>query len=406
MNVEDQNVMALVAVPDGDASAAKKPLGYWARTGQKYRVASMALCLVLAVFLIVFTAFCSHVFGYSSLFYFTRDLGTVASLADLGEQTLYYDYRDEDAAVSVYRGGVAVAHTEGLDIYDGRGERLLTHRAETSLKAPRLAVSRNCLAVFDFGGTAFSVCNSYDVLFEGKTENPIYAVFVSDVGYVCVVTGSATALSEVLLYDANFQLVSRFSRASATVSATVSKNGRTVALVGATASGTVVDVYTIGKKEPLSETVLSGFPLAAGYTSTDKLAVLTDEAVFTLSAKGKLYDSVSLEGTLPTAYSIDENGIAVALETDRLQGTARVLVLGKKGSVEADFLTDYQVRAISVSDRTVWLLGSDRAVCTARDGEEVLAMTDAAADAMGIVALHDRAARVLYPAMALTFVAE
>ena len=58
MNVEDQNVMALVAVPDGDASAAKKPLGYWARTGQKYRVASMALCLVLAVFLIVFTAFC------------------------------------------------------------------------------------------------------------------------------------------------------------------------------------------------------------------------------------------------------------------------------------------------------------------------------------------------------------
>lgn len=406
MDVENQNVTAPVTVADSEENVPKKSLSYWARTGQKYRAVWMALCLVLAVFLIVFTAVSSHVFGYHSLFYFARDLRMVISLADLGEQALYYDYRGELSSVAVYRGGVAVAHQRGLDIYGGRGERLLSHLTEASLSAPRLAVSRNCLALFDFGGTSFLVCNSYDVLFEGKTEQPIYGVFVSEVGFVTVVTGSSSALSEVLLYNANFQLVSRFSRASATIGAAVSDNGRTVALVGATAKGAVVDVYAVGKTEPMSETVLAGFPLAMGYTAENKLAVITDEAVFALSTKGKLYGSVNFEGGLPTAYSIDENGVAVSLETDRLQAMHRVLVLSKKGSVEADFVTEYAIKALSQSDHTVWLLGSDRAVCAARNGGETVATTDASADAVGIVALHDRAARVLYPAEALTFVAE
>lgn len=408
MNGENRNVTAVVAVGEtGLVPAPEKPLSYWARTSKKYRAALVILSFALAVFLVVFAVLSSHAFTYDSLFYFGRDVKTMLTLADLGEHALYYDYRGEAAVPISYRGGMAVAHSKGVDVYDAVGEQLLSVREGISLDTPRLAVSRDYLVAFDFGGNTFVVCNSYDKLYEGTTVAPIYAAFVSDAGYVALITGSDTYLSEVLLYDAQFNLRLHAKRASATVSAVISDNGRTMAIVGATADGTVVDVYMIGgdlgDDKPLSTTALSGFPLAAGYTSGTKLAILTDTAAHTLSVDGDVYHSFSYEGGVLQAYHIDENGIAFSLETDRLHGAYRVLVLDKKGRVENDLARGARVRALSLSDDRLWLLGEAEATCIDRDREQPLGTLAVDDGALGIVALHDKLARVIYVAEARSF---
>jgi len=403
MENENRNTALVPVSSQALAPLETEPVGYWARVGQIYRIAMLVLVFVLALFLITFSVLFAHAFSYDSIFYFGKDIATLATLSDGGDTTVYYDYKGENASPIPYRGGVAVVHGAGVDIYAANSERQLSVAFGTPFTAPRIAVSRNHLVAYDFGGDSFCVCNSYDILFEGKTDGPIYGVTLSDSGYFTVITGSKSALSEVLLYDADFNLCQRFGRASATVAAPVSDNGRTVTLVGATAEGTVVDVYVVGDEKPLSQTTLSGFPLSAGYTANSKLTVLTDIACYAMSTEGKVYETVSFDGAALAAYTVGEQGTAIALEVSRIHADYRVLVLDKKGNIEADFKTEGPVQSLSLSRERVFLLRDSAAVAIDLDRTDETETLAVPHDALGIVALGDQGARVLCPAQALYF---
>lgn len=410
MDSENREVTALVDVPqDKTPRATQEEAGYWLRTSRRYSSAVAILCFVLAVFLVMFSVLSAQAFSYDSLFYFGKDVTTLVSLADTRESVIYYDYEGALARPVAYRGGVAVAHGGGTDVYAADGELLLSAEVENTYAAPRIAVSRDYLVTYDFGGTDFCVCNSYAKLYQGKTEQPILGVSVSNAGYFSVITASNPNpgenepfyLSEVLLFDANFNMVQHFGRASATVCAVVSDNGRTVALVGAVSDGTLVDVYMIGDKMPLSTTTLAGLPLVAGYTASSKLAVLTDTACHALTVEGRVYNSFSYGGAMLTAYSLNKNGVALALETDRLHAAYRVVALDKKGKVEMDVLGNGAVLSLALSRDYVWLLGAESTSCLHLRGGECIASQASIKGAFSIVALDDKTARVLSPAQAL-----
>lgn len=409
MDRENREVTALVRREENLPAAPKQTDSYWMRVSKAYKMVFSVLSFVLAVFLVVFSVLSARTFTYDSLFYFGKDLSTLIPLSNRDGSVIYYDFEGANARPAVYRGGVAVAHDKGVDIYAAGGELLLAVQDGHHYAAPRIAASRDYLAVYDFGGNTFLVCNSYAKLYEGKTDNPIYGVYVSDAGYIAVITGSNPTpaadepfyLSEVLILDAHFNLVQHFGRATATISAVISQNGRTVTLVGASAAGTVVDVYTVGREAPLSTTVLSGFPLAAGYTATGKVAVLTDTACHTLSTTGKLYEAVGYNGAALAAYSIDENGIALVLEVDRLQTQYRALTLDKKGNVESDLNVSHPVSAVALSGEYLWVLGGNRLSCFSRRDDSCVETRTLGEGALSVSVLSDRTVRVLFPAQAL-----
>ncbi|MBR2312530.1 MAG: hypothetical protein IKA46_04500 [Clostridia bacterium] len=403
MENENRSTALVEASSTALVGTQEKPLGYWARISKKYQSAWLIVAFVLVLFVVMFSVLFAHAFSYDSLFYFGKDIATLTSLPDQGDTTVYYDYKGEDAVPVSYRGGMAVAHAGGVDIYAADSARLLSVAYETPYAAPRIAVSRDYLIAYDFGANSFCVCNSYDMLYEGVTEQPIYGAFVSNSGYFTIITRSDTALSEVLLFDADFNLKQRFGRASATVGAVVSENGRTVTLVGAVADGTTVDVYMIGDEEPLSSTVLAGFPLAAGHTASTKLAIITDTACHVISHEGKVYETVGFDGAALAAYSVSENGIALALETDRINAAYRVLALDKKGKIQAEFTHSGRVKALALSDSRLWMLCDTEAVCVEVDNVQKVDRLAVDDGAFGIVALGDHNARVLYPAQALHF---
>ncbi|MBQ3056812.1 MAG: hypothetical protein IJC95_04925 [Clostridia bacterium] len=403
MENENRSTALVQATSTALVQTQERPPSYWVRVSRKYHTAWMIVAFVLVLFLVMFSVLFAHAFSYDSLFYFGKDIATLTSLPDQGDTTVYYDYKGEDAVPVSYRGGMAVAHAGGVDIYAANSGRLLSVAFETPYAAPRIAVSRDYLIAYDFGATSFCVCNSYDMLYEGVTEQPIYGIYVSNSGYFTIITRSDIALSEVLVFDADFNLKQRFRRASATVSAVISENGRTVTLVGAVAEGALVDVYMIGDEVPLSSTVLAGLPLAAGYTASTKLAVITDTACHVISHEGKVYETVGFDGASLVAYSVSENGIALALETDRINAAYRVLALDKKGRIQTELAHSGRVKALSLSDSCLWMLCDRDAVCIRLDNAQMIDKLTVDDGALDIVALGDRNARVLYPAQALYF---
>lgn len=394
----------VVAAEQGAVQKPQQPQSYWARVSACYQHGFFVLLFALAVFVVMFIVLCADAFRYEGLLYFGKDVKNVVSGSHESGDTVSYDYR-ANATRLAYHGGYAVIGTDGTEIYASDGERLL--QVQRAQVAPRAAVSRDHLVVYEQGGKSFYVCNSYAVLFEGTCEETIYGAFVSDAGYFALIVGGGErSLSAVLLYDGNFNLVGRYNRVGATISAVISANGQRLAIVDATAEGTLVDVYMIGDTNPLSSTALKGFPLTADFTAANKLAVLTDLGCHTLKTNGRVYESVYFDGALPVAFHISREGVCVVLESGRTNSVYRVLVLNKKGSVKLDYLHYGSVTAVALADKTLWLLAEDDLKAISVKNGEVAASIALGDRALGIALSERDRACVLYPARAVTYRAE
>ena len=223
-----ENEKALVAVQP--EKGEEKPKSYWLRVSLAYTMLYRALLLVLPVFAVLFVITCPRAFSYNSLFCFVKDLQSVSSFAPSEYKTVSYTYREGESRTLSYHGCVANVSTGGIEVYSPGGERLLD--VPLQLQAPRAAASDKYLVAYDFGKTGFTVTNAYARLHSGKTEFPIYGASVADTGHIALITSSEQHLSQVLLYDVNFNLLQRFGRASATTAVSVSNNGRYVAITG------------------------------------------------------------------------------------------------------------------------------------------------------------------------------
>lgn len=403
MNEQEKNAVILPQEAELPAEAAPQPtepsLGYWAKIARIYQYTARGLIVVLLLFVVLFAVISPSAFSFNGLYYFVKDLGSAAALADSDDSVLYYTYGEEKMVPLAYHGGVALAHSRGVEIYKADGQRSLT--VSLTMKEPRLTASRNYLAAFDLGGTTFSICNSYAELYRGTTEFPIYGITVSDAGYFTVITASDKALSQVLLYDGSYNLIQRFYRGSATVSAAISESGRYIALLGARAHGGVLDLFMIGDAEPFASSDFENeLPLGIGFTSATTVAVVTDRVLHTLHVDGKRYDTVSFSGNSPISWHIDKEGIAVVTELDATNARCELIWVGKRGNVAFRSSLD-NVTAISISDEVLWVLSERKALAYHTKNGALMTTLETDAGCIGISGTGQGNAYVFYGARAV-----
>ncbi|MBE6554802.1 MAG: hypothetical protein E7663_01015 [Ruminococcaceae bacterium] len=399
--MKEENGKPVGASPAESTALPEQTAGYWQRVSRQYRRAARMLTLLLILFVVVFVSLSIDAFSYNGIFYFGRDVAALTALADDRSETVYYTYGEVESAKATYRGGVAIVFENGVETYGADGERLM--HLDGSFSAPRIAVSRDYLIAYSFGDNAFCVCNTYSELFADTTEFPIMGAYVSDAGYFALITGSDETLSEVLLYDGNFHLVQRFGRASATVSAVISDNGRYIAILGAASDGAVLDLFMVGNAEPTLSERFDAFPYAVSFTSFNTLAVLTDSSIHTLNIDGKSFSSVDFEGASLAAYSVGDSTVAAVLEADRENGICRLIVTDKKGRILLDNGTlEGRISAISLTEQSVWILRDRTLECLSLDGtlRGSFALENGA---LSMDALSETDARVFYGARAEAF---
>ena len=351
----DKKQTALVPL---DAKTLKQ--GYWARVSHAYSFVFHALLFVLPLFVIVFMALCAQAFTRNSVFGFGKDLLSVPSFLSSDYQTVYYTYEEGERSVLAYRDGVAVVNSAGIKVYSPDSARLLDKNMRFT--APRAAASDKYLIAYDFASTAFSVTNGYSVLFEGETDFPILDAAVADTGHFAIVTSSQTHLSQVLLYDANFNLIQRFSRTSATTDVCISSNGKYVAFCALTTENgavqSIVEAYRIGAREPTFSIRIADAALALSFTDARHLMLVTPTAGYALDLDGK-QAKISFGGHRLVGYDVAKDGCAFLLNVDNTHEKSRVIVCDKRGDTVRESDLEQSFTAVAVGESHVYLLSED-----------------------------------------------
>lgn len=398
MSPQENKTTALVAV-EGDRLPVPKKTSYWSRVSARYTLIWRVLLVALLLFSVMFILLFSRAFTYDSLFCFFKDLQTVSSFIPSDYDTVSTTYEEGEYTVLSYRGGIAFVNTGGVEVYSPDGKRLLD--VDAPFKTPRAVASRKYLVAFDCGGTAFSVTNSYTELFRGESDFPIYSAQVSDSGHFALITASNDVLSQVLLYDNNFNLIQRFQRASATVDVSVSDNGKQIALIGVAATTgtarTVVDVYQLGKSAPsYSLAYEQEIPLSLGFTNNRHLTILTNKALRSCDLDGKIESETFLDGA-PIAFDVNSEGSALVMETEKIDATHRVLVLDKRGELLYDGSFDRDVSTVALGKKEVFLLAGSEAVRIDIDKQQqtAIAIENGATE---LFVVDGGQIRVVYPA--------
>ena len=402
MTPEKRPTTALVPLESDRKSVAPvAKSAYWGRVAASYTVIWRVLLIALLLFAVLFMLLFSRAFTYDSLFCFFKDIKTVSAFVPSDYETVYTTYEEGDGTSLSYRGGIAFINRGGIEVYSPDGKRLLAVNRE--MENPRAVASRKYLVAYDNGSNGFSVTNSYAELFRGETEFPILGATVSDSGHFALITASDKALSEVLLYDNNFNLIQRFQRSCATVGVSVSENGKRIAMleVGAEQGGafTRLEIFELGEKNAALSVRFDGeFPLAVGFTSNKNLALLTDGALRCCNIEGKVLASVPTVG-VPIAVDINENGVLLVLETDEFSAAHRVIALDKKGDTVCDEIFEGEVRSAALGDGELFLLSRESAVRISTDTGKRTALPTGS-EATGLYIVDDGKLRVVYPAKA------
>ncbi len=396
MNREEEKKNAVVPV-----QRALQPVSepnYWHRTALAYKIAFRILLIALPLVVVLFTIVCARTFTYDSVFSFFKDLTSAASFIPSDYETVTYTYEEGERTALGYRGGIATVTTGGVEIYSPDGKRLLDVPA--TLAAPRAVASRKYLLAYDFGDTEFFITNTYTKLYEGETEFPIYLAHVADSGRFALVTASEQHLSQVLLYDANFNLIQRFGRASATTDVCVSSNGRYVAIAGILTQGgkpqSVVEIYRVGAKESVfSLTLEQESAVRLSFTDDRHLALLTDKALRILDSDGDVRVQIDCEGSTPIGFDCNENGCVAVFEADALEMQNRVIVLDKKGNTLYDAPYEGDVLDAALAEERAFILSGERVTCIDTQSKSA---SDVAckAGAIGLFATDDKHVRLLY----------
>ncbi|MBE6691562.1 MAG: hypothetical protein E7590_09870 [Ruminococcaceae bacterium] len=401
MHSEEKNNAVVPAAPSENMPVPVKS-GYWGRMAERYTWLWRILLIFLLVFSALFILLFSRAFTYDSIFCFFRDLRSVSSFVTSEQSAVTASFTEGDQTVLSYRGGIAFVNSHGVEIYSPTGERLLN--AERTMKQPRAVASRKYLVAYDNGGTSFVITNSYAELYRGETEFPIFGAAVSDSGHFALITAAGETLSQVLLYDNNFNLIQRFGRASATVSVSLSDNGKRIAILGANATegtvGTKLDIYRLGEADrtDVTMTFAGEIPLSVSFTNNRYAAVLTNKMLRCCDMNGELECEIAQSGA-PVAFTANENGALLVTETDKISGTYRVLALDKRGDTVYDGEMNTDIHAVALGDEELFLLTKDQVLRIDPDDGDAIAKT-VEEGANGLFVTDAGGVRVCYPAKA------
>lgn len=347
---------------------------YFAATARRYRNVFRVLLVTLVLFAVLFVLFFSKAFTYDSLYYFVRDLSGIVSTVGADCDEISYAYHAGESAYALYQGGIVRVSTAGVEIFRPDGEHALC--AEIGLEAPRVALSRRYVIVYDFGGNDFYIYNAYDELYHGTTEAPILGITVADSGEFAVLIPSGRSLSAVLYYDTDFSMVQRFERGSATVDMALSENGEKIAFLGIGAEGGVLDIYEIGNPEPTAAVTLSvGTPDTVIFLSAKNAAVVGSDGAVVLQTDGKTLKNIAFAGKRPVSVKKSESGFAVALCEENTRNEAEILLFDKRGTEQFRAKTTGRFSGMSLFGKNVFVLSDDRIRMFSAKGEASVSVT-------------------------------
>ncbi len=259
--------------------------------------------------------------------------------------------------------GLAAATSSGLELMDGDGHVSVSHLFQMS--TPAIAANDAFAVFYDLGGTNMAVASFDGSVRELTPAGDIISVTVSDGGFITVTTSSTGYRGLVTVYSDQLEPIYEWYSSSAwIISGEVSPDGRQLAVLSYTFSGSEVRFFNLTKTDQLaafsvSDTVL----LDLHWLTQNQLCAYSTEQAFFFSDKGQWSNTYDFAGQYLTGCTFDGEGFAAfALSPYRAGTTSRLVSLDANGKLLGNTEIQSEIVSLTAGGSEVLVLCPDGAI--------------------------------------------
>ena len=259
--------------------------------------------------------------------------------------------------------GLAVANSGGLELLDGSGAPVTSMVMQ--MENPTAAGCSDFVVFYDLGGTHMAVAWFDGTVEELTPAGNIISATVSETGFIAVTTEYTGRRALVTVYDPNLDPVYEWYSSSAwVISGAVSPDGRKLAVLSYTASGSEVRFFNLSREEQqavfsVEDTIL----LDLHWFSSSRLCALSSQQVLFFDDDGQWQNTYAFAGQYLIGYTFDtSNCVAFALSPYRAGTTASLVSLDSTGAELGTAQVNSELVCLTASDLEIMALCSDGAV--------------------------------------------
>ena len=259
--------------------------------------------------------------------------------------------------------GLAVANASGLELLDGSGTPVTSMVMQ--MESPTATGCDDFAVFYDLGGKRLAVARFDGTVEELSVAGAILSATVSDNGYIAVTTEYTGFRALVTVYNPQLEEIYRwFSSSAWVISANVSPDGRKLAVLSYTATGSEVRFFNLSRDEQQAAFSVSGTILLDlhWFTSNQLCAISSDQALF-FNAAGEWQNTYGFAGQYLIGYTFDGGTCAAfALSPYRAGTTATLVSLDPSGNELGTADIQSELVCLTSSDLEIMALCSDGAV--------------------------------------------
>ena len=345
------------------ARRAKPKNKYYLSVSRRYNFAKYLVLIALMFFLFFSLMANKDSITYENFLLLIKDVNLAAQTANKSYATITYS-EDAEQSVARYKNNLVVTGSSGVRIFSGTGSQVYSGNEKFS--KPHSVSSDKYLLVYDFGGTKFSLYNTFTSVFSDSFEYPITDGAISDRGTFALVTRTKEHNYAVMVYSKNCNLINRYRGNEYVMDVALSDDGKKIAIAKVDAEGgyyvTSLMVCELGSDAVLSELTLTDvFPVRCAYSQDGALALVCDKEVYFYDERGGFVGNYPVSGEL-SGVACGENYIALTVGDGATGAESTVTVLDYKGSVKQSLHIEGRIADVELFSKNLFVLTDSAAL--------------------------------------------
>ena len=338
---------------NGEAIRAKDAFrdignGYFRKIGQYFKTAQIVLFLLLFLFVTSFVILNSRVVTYENLYYFFQDFRIAVDNTDSSVDAIPYA-TDLNVVFSLYKGGLAVAGSERLQLLTAAGG--INHSASLGFASPGISASTDLVLVYARGERDCHIYNSFTKIHEETLDGSIRTAYLSESGAYSVTTEDEEYESAVYVYSRNFKKVNKYELNSYVIASPISEDGKTVAILSYACKDGIYETRVRLAEVESGDTVCNAsmkdeFPLAISFVENGGALLLTEKALYRIDRKGAVTPVTEWTSQAVGMFCLENGGAVLVFQDDVESEMKTIAVSDEDGAILRYIDTKDAVRAV------------------------------------------------------------
>ena len=315
---------------------------------------------------------------------------------------IYFE-ANKSSVFGTFEDGIAIVSSLGVSYYTKDGDAAVDELI--AMSNPALTCGKDRAIAYDIDGNDIVIFSGKEVLKTIKTDKNIISASMNKNGWWALATQEEGYRGSLTAYNSDSSGVYKWSSGEGYLyKGEISPSNNIMAAVTYDGSGSRVVLMDLGSENSQREFRVDGeVILDIDFISANRLAVISENAVYIIDMQGAETASYSYDGRYLKCYSTGGNNfIALYLQDYQIGTTGCIAVINYSGEEKSSVETDEELTSLSAAGNTVAAVSGSSAYVY-NDKLELLGSKELEFPAYKVFARNGGSALVVYPYTAEIF---